>query len=779
MKQILLLFILISTFVNLSSNEDTSQRAVQNLQAFTKMYGYIRYFHPSDEAQKIDWDKFAVYGVSKTIDVKNDTELKAILNELFSPIAPTAKAYLKNEKIDKLLKTPSSNISKKYKTTFWQYKGLELNQSLFESKRTSRPFKIKKNNDLLISNAKLIINTELSDISDSVFISLKYKYNSPITINNYIIAFPSNLDSKEPKWEKVTNNEWNKVEFSFNRELINKERFCLLFVDANSIYLDSIRITEKINGCKKLNKTINFETDTPNQYPSSLLFSGKFPDFLKNVDYTVIKKDNNNLLLIEKSKSNLDYTLAYNDNIFDESLKISDCIDRPLNSGVMLYSPLSLYCDKLHTYPIADSLKLSQLINKLNKIEPNISTRDSRIAAIVVFWNLIQHFYPYFEYSDLDWENDLALFLKKSLDNETEKEFKDRGCLNIYVGYDRGYNKEKESLFILKEMGSKLKDSHFYAEKETIKRKEMPPFSVNYIKNKWIITDILDSVPIPLGSQIISYNLSNLDSIYTEYSKYFYGASELGDRHSFFRDYSKYNDSNLSEISVTTPDNKILDFDIDSRIFNPNDLDLKKDSVIVYPDSLLYLNINKGRLNDNDIKKMLPLMMKAKGIIFDLRLYPNVNTDILTYLIKDKIDIAWGDNIHTIFPDRFPLPVKHEMQNNYLYPDSLHLNAKCVFLSGDLSQSYCETYLSIAKYNKLATIIGSRTNASNGTVLNYKLPSDIDVQWTGYFIKNFDGSRFHGIGVIPDIEVYPTIKGISEGRDEILEKALEYLRQFK
>ena len=36
-----------------------------------------------------------------------------------------------------------------------------------------------------------------------------------------------------------------------------------------------------------------------------------------------------------------------------------------------------------------------------------------------------------------------------------------------------------------------------------------------------------------------------------------------------------------------------------------------------------------------------------------------------------------------------------------------------------------------------------------------------------------DGSRFHGIGFLPDVEVRPTIQGIIEGRDEVLERAIE------
>lgn len=36
-----------------------------------------------------------------------------------------------------------------------------------------------------------------------------------------------------------------------------------------------------------------------------------------------------------------------------------------------------------------------------------------------------------------------------------------------------------------------------------------------------------------------------------------------------------------------------------------------------------------------------------------------------------------------------------------------------------------------------------------------------------------DDSHLHGIGFLSDVEVRPTIKGIIEGRDEVLEKAIE------
>ena len=38
----------------LACQSETS-RKVQNIETFARMYGYARWFHPSDEGQEIDW----------------------------------------------------------------------------------------------------------------------------------------------------------------------------------------------------------------------------------------------------------------------------------------------------------------------------------------------------------------------------------------------------------------------------------------------------------------------------------------------------------------------------------------------------------------------------------------------------------------------------------------------------------------------------------------------------------------------------------------------------
>ncbi len=86
MRHFAFLFVLIS--VSLGLNAQTSQQQ-KNMIAFAKLYGYVKYFHPSDEAAALDWDRFAIYGAGKVLQAPSDAELTSTLQKLFHPFAPS------------------------------------------------------------------------------------------------------------------------------------------------------------------------------------------------------------------------------------------------------------------------------------------------------------------------------------------------------------------------------------------------------------------------------------------------------------------------------------------------------------------------------------------------------------------------------------------------------------------------------------------------------------------------------------------------------------------
>lgn len=67
------------------------KKKIEYLNTFAKVYGYVKYFHPSDEASAIDWNQFATYGAAEIDKCKDKDELIQTLNARFKPIAPTIK----------------------------------------------------------------------------------------------------------------------------------------------------------------------------------------------------------------------------------------------------------------------------------------------------------------------------------------------------------------------------------------------------------------------------------------------------------------------------------------------------------------------------------------------------------------------------------------------------------------------------------------------------------------------------------------------------------------
>lgn len=71
--------------------DSANNQQLRNIEFFAKIFGNVRYFYPSKAALKINWDKFAVYGVRKVENCKNDEELIQVANSLFLPLCSELK----------------------------------------------------------------------------------------------------------------------------------------------------------------------------------------------------------------------------------------------------------------------------------------------------------------------------------------------------------------------------------------------------------------------------------------------------------------------------------------------------------------------------------------------------------------------------------------------------------------------------------------------------------------------------------------------------------------
>ncbi|MDR7131506.1 hypothetical protein J2X69_003870 [Algoriphagus sp. 4150] len=90
MKFIAELLLSLSTMASFAcSSQAQSSRETDNLISFAKAYGYVKYFHPSTEADQVDWGWFSVYGSAQVLECQNKEDLLQTMQQIFEPISPT------------------------------------------------------------------------------------------------------------------------------------------------------------------------------------------------------------------------------------------------------------------------------------------------------------------------------------------------------------------------------------------------------------------------------------------------------------------------------------------------------------------------------------------------------------------------------------------------------------------------------------------------------------------------------------------------------------------
>lgn len=106
-----------------------------------------------------------------------------------------------------------------------------------------------------------------------------------------------------------------------------------------------------------------------------------------------------------------------------------------------------------------------------------------------------------------------------------------------------------------------------------------------------------------------------------------------------------------------------------------------------------------------------------------------------------------------------------------------HYKGKVIILVNEITQSSTEFHAMAYQVAPNAIVMGSTTAGADGNVSKFYLPGGIATLISGIGVYYPDGKEIQRIGIIPDIEVKPTIQGIKEGRDELMEKAIDIINE--
>ena len=110
-----------------------------------------------------------------------------------------------------------------------------------------------------------------------------------------------------------------------------------------------------------------------------------------------------------------------------------------------------------------------------------------------------------------------------------------------------------------------------------------------------------------------------------------------------------------------------------------------------------------------------------------------------------------------------------------LEPADPGYGGKVVILVDEVSISQAEYTAMAFRAGPQAVVIGSTTAGADGNVSPIPLPGGLQTLISGIGVFYPDKTPTQRVGIVPDVFVAPTIDGIREGRDEVLEAALRHI----
>jgi C-terminal processing protease CtpA/Prc len=107
-----------------------------------------------------------------------------------------------------------------------------------------------------------------------------------------------------------------------------------------------------------------------------------------------------------------------------------------------------------------------------------------------------------------------------------------------------------------------------------------------------------------------------------------------------------------------------------------------------------------------------------------------------------------------------------------LRPASPQYTGKVVILVDETTQSQAEYTAMAFRSAPNSLVVGSTTAGADGNVSPIILPGGLRTAISGIGVLYPDGTPTQRVGIVPDLVVLPTIEGIRQGRDEVLEAAV-------
>ncbi|WP_405415289.1 S41 family peptidase [Maribacter sp. Asnod1-A12] len=402
------------------------------------------------------------------------------------------------------------------------------------------------------------------------------------------------------------------------------------------------------------------------------------------------------------------------------------------------------------------NFKIANFTNEIDYENFDWQDENLRLLSLFRYWNMIEYFFPAKYQTDKNWNSVLNQMIPKFLYPKSETDLH-LAMSELVVSLDDSHvklNTDKTYLYF----------GHYYL-----------PVQFKLIENQALITGIYnDSLAkinnLKMGDIIVKVDDVEVESIFTEKEKYISGSNMSRKR------------LNASYYLLNGPQDSLK-----VEVIRDDKLSIRYINRYLYQDFNYQKPINheeykilKGDIGYVDIgvvedfSKTMKALINTKAIIFDLRKTSSSTPfKIANYITSQKRDFYKAIVPDLDYPGRFIWTRTYQAGTN----SKLKYNGKVILLVDENCQSQREFTAMCLQTGDNVTTIGSQTSGADGNVVVFNMVGGYRTQITGAGIFYPDGTETQRNGVRIDIEVNSTIEGIKNGKDEILERAIQFANE--
>ncbi len=400
--------------------------------------------------------------------------------------------------------------------------------------------------------------------------------------------------------------------------------------------------------------------------------------------------------------------------------------------------------------------------------EMNFPTVEYRLLALFRFWNVINNFYPYKNLIGDSWESVLQRYIPKFEANKDQADYQ----------------------LTVRELVAEMRDSHGGARNTNAAGEKFgtfhPAVLVKYVEEKSVVTKVFDDkLPIKVGDVILTVDGEPIENRREYLSRYIASSTpQWLMRLVHFRLLTGPKDS-VAKLRVRGADNQVREVDLprslpltDPKL--PAALQRSTPVVQVLPSGYGYVDL--ARLQGSEVDKMFDTIKSTPAVIFDMRGYPNGTAWSIAPRLTEKKNVVAALFSRPLLEARSLSDSEYAETPSYSFAQKLPdrkgdvYKGKVVMLINEDAISQAEHTCMFFEAATDVTFIGTPTAGANGDVTFMVLPGNLQVSFTGHNVRHADGRQLQRVGIQPTVRVAPTIRGMIDGRDEILEAAVKYLR---